>query len=149
MSGREKLNKNKKLLCISSIDWNFIWQRHQTFMSGFADRGWQIDYIGNTYFRNPTAKDFIRLTNRLKGGSAAILNEVPSNVRLIKPQVVPPNGWLFRLLNRYYFIPRLLKQLDKHYDLVWIYMPSYTTRMILQNVDRNWTVFDFVAYFEG
>ncbi len=137
----------RRILCISSIDWHFIWQRHQTFMKGFADQGWEVDYLGNTFFRNPKWSDLYRLRNKTKASS--MQNDIPSNVKLISPQVLPPNGMLFRMLNRYILIPRLLRKLRNHYDIVVLYMPSYTTEIILSKISKSWTIFDYVAHFEG
>jgi len=30
---------NQNIICISSIDWDFIWQGHQEIMSTFAQNG--------------------------------------------------------------------------------------------------------------
>lgn len=119
-------------------------------MKGFADNGWQVDFVGNTFFRNPNMKDLSRLLERTKRtGHQSSRNEVPANIRLINPQVLPPNGFLFRMLNRMFFVPQLLKKLHNHYDMVVLYMPSYTTNLLLENISRSWTIFDYVAYFEG
>ncbi len=40
--------KNENIICISSIDWNFVWQGHQEIMSTFARNGNRVLFIENT-----------------------------------------------------------------------------------------------------
>lgn len=142
----------RTMLCISTIDWNFLWQRHQTFIQEFSNDGWEIDYIENSYFRNPRWKDLFRLVNKLKKNSMVQSegeNELPNGVTIIPPKVLPPNGLLFRLINRRICVPRLLKKLNRHYDMIIIYMPSYTTKILMESITSDWIIFDCVANFEG
>src|SRR5207249_10577232 len=41
------------ILCISSIDWDFIWQGHQEIMSTLASRGHRVLFVENTGVRAP------------------------------------------------------------------------------------------------
>jgi len=63
--------KGKNIICISSIDWDFIWQQHQTIMSTFARNGNRVLFIENTGVRAPGVADAPRLIKRAKelGGS--------------------------------------------------------------------------------
>lgn len=108
------------------------------------------------FFRNPVWQDIYRAisifrkkVNKLKVASASDLNEKPNGIKLISPQVLPPDGWLFRTLNRYILLPRLIRKLQHHYDVVILYMPSYTTEQLLSKISKGFTVFDYVANFEG
>ena len=53
------------ILCISSIDWRFIWQGHQEIMSTLAANGNRVLFIENTGIRAPTIRDLPRLRQRL------------------------------------------------------------------------------------
>ena len=39
------------ILCLSSIDWDFIWQGHQQIMSTLARKGNRVLFIENTGVR--------------------------------------------------------------------------------------------------
>jgi len=57
--------KNKNIICISSIDWDFVWQGHQEIMSTFAKNGNRVLFIENTGVRAPTFKDMPRIRKRM------------------------------------------------------------------------------------
>ena len=53
--------KSENIICISSIDWDFIWQGHQEIMSLFAKNGNRVLFIENTGIRAPGWRDMPRL----------------------------------------------------------------------------------------
>ena len=58
-------NQTHNIVCISTIDWDFIWQGHQEIMSTLARQGNRVLFIENTGVRNITFKDLPRLKSRL------------------------------------------------------------------------------------
>src|SRR5688572_32552111 len=58
--------KGQTVLCISSIDWDFIWQGHQQIMSMLAAHGNNVLFIENTGARRPTLRDVPRLRQRIR-----------------------------------------------------------------------------------
>jgi hypothetical protein len=56
--------KNNDIICISSIDWDFIWQGHQEIMSAFAANGNRVLFIENTGVRSPGIRDISRIGKR-------------------------------------------------------------------------------------
>jgi hypothetical protein len=58
--------RNQDIICISSIDWDFIWQGHQEIMSTFAKNGNRVLFIENTGVRTPGLRDVSRIRARLK-----------------------------------------------------------------------------------
>ena len=42
---------NKNIICVSSIDWDFVWQGHQEIMNTFACHGNRVLFIENTGIR--------------------------------------------------------------------------------------------------
>jgi len=154
MPDTERKKNKKQLVCISTIDWNFLWQRHHTFMKQFLQSGWDVYFIENTGFRNPSWKDFIRLIKgiyrKLFFKIATKRNET-NNIHIISPIVMPPNGAIFRLLNRKYFVPFLGKHLRKlgviNPEVAFVYLPSITTLNILKELNPKSIVFDCVANF--
>ena len=57
------------ILCISSIDWDFIWQGHQEIMSTLAAQGHRVLFVENTGVRPPKIRDLPRLRRRLQNWS--------------------------------------------------------------------------------
>ena len=58
--------KNENIICISSIDWDFIWQGHQEIMSIFAKNSNRVLFIENTGVRPPGIRDIPRIKKRIK-----------------------------------------------------------------------------------
>jgi len=58
--------KNENIICISSIDWDFIWQGHQEIMSVLAKSGNKVIFIENTGVRAPGIRDVPRIKNRIR-----------------------------------------------------------------------------------
>ena len=52
------------VLCVSSIDWDFIWQGHQEVMATLAERGHRVLFLENTGVRPPKFQDWPRLRRR-------------------------------------------------------------------------------------
>jgi len=45
--------RRQDVVCLSSIDWDFIWQGHQEIMSTLAAQGHRVLFIENTGVRRP------------------------------------------------------------------------------------------------
>ena len=58
--------KDENIICISSIDWDFIWQGHHEIMSTFAKNGNRVLFIENTGVRPPMIRDIPRIRKRIK-----------------------------------------------------------------------------------
>ncbi len=51
------MNRRHDILCISSIDWDFIWQGHQEIRSRLAADGHRVLVIENTGVRQARVSD--------------------------------------------------------------------------------------------
>jgi hypothetical protein len=58
--------RGQDILCISSIDWDFIWQGHQEIMTMLAANGCRVLFVENTGVRRPTLRDLPRLRQRVR-----------------------------------------------------------------------------------
>ena len=47
----------RDIICISSIEWDFLWQGHQEITSRLAQAGNRVLYIENTGVRSPGLRD--------------------------------------------------------------------------------------------
>src|ERR1051325_5021377 len=58
--------RGKTIVCVSTIDWDFLWQGHQEIMSRFARDGNRVIFVENIGgIRSVRASDTRRLLKRL------------------------------------------------------------------------------------
>jgi hypothetical protein len=96
--------KNHDIVCISSIDWDFIWQGHQEIMSAFAANGNRVLFIENTGVRAPKIRDISRLRKRFKDYFRGVkgIREEAKNLYIYSPIVLPfPYSRIARLINKF------------------------------------------------
>lgn len=92
-----------RLLIISAVRWNYLWQRHQALATAAARDGWAVDFLEPHPRRAAQVVRFLITKLRRPAG--------PSTTRL-PPQgvrVLPPSSWLRR---------------GDRYDLVLCYIPD-------------------------
>lgn len=149
----------RQVVFISTVDWNSMWQRHQAFATEFAKTGWEVFFIENMGFANPSWRDARRLLRRMinilipRKESAGWANLTKPRVHVVTPLMLPPNGFFFRWVNRKLFVPMLrndlgMRGLDRP-DLAYVYLPSATTLGLLKQLAPAKVVFDCVANFRG
>jgi len=88
----EDQRKFDAIVCLSAIDWDFLWQRTQEIMSQFAAMGYPVLFVENTGVRVPGIKDAPRVWNRLKKVFSSIKDsstENNSNVEIFSPLALP------------------------------------------------------------
>ena len=66
VTGSTAMLRGHDIVCISSIDWDFIWQGHQEIMATLASQGNRVLFIENTGVRPPTLRDMPRVRARLR-----------------------------------------------------------------------------------
>ena len=91
------------VVCISSIDWDFIWQGHQEIMSVLAANGNRVLFVENTGVRAPNISDAPRLWKRFvnwKSGYKGI-RKISENLFVYSPLVLPfPYSRLALMINK-------------------------------------------------
>ena len=91
------------VLCVSSIDWDFIWQGHQEIMSRMAAKGHRVLFVENTGVRAPKVRDLPRVRQRIRNwwrGTKGFPRERP-NLFVYSPLLLPlPYSRLARWINR-------------------------------------------------
>ena len=96
--------KNEDIICISSIDWDFIWQGHQEVMSVFAKNGNRVLFIENTGVRSPGIRDISRLSKRFRDYFKGVkgIRKESENLYIYSPIVLPfPYSRFARWVNKY------------------------------------------------
>lgn len=106
--------RGASVICLSSIDWNFLWQGHQEIMSRFAQAGNRVIYVENTGVRTIRLSDLPRITRRLRNWAIERggVRTPAQGVRVVAPILAPfPRSRVARELNRRILLPRLASQL--------------------------------------
>ena len=79
------------ILCLSSIDWDFIWQGHQQIMSALAREGNRVLFVENTGVRSPGLRDVGRVWHRLTNWWRSLkgFREVQPQLFVYSPILLP------------------------------------------------------------
>jgi uncharacterized SAM-binding protein YcdF (DUF218 family)/glycosyltransferase involved in cell wall biosynthesis len=145
----------RDILCISSIDWDFIWQGHQEIMSTLAADGHRVLFLENTGVRAPRLRDLPRLRQRVRNwsrGTGGFREERP-NLFVFSPIVLPlPYSRIARWINRLllvHSIRRWMRAVGFSRPIVWTFLPTPLAHGLLDHLDPALTVYycidDFVS----
>lgn len=145
--------KNQDIICLSSIDWDFIWQGHQEIMSTFAKNGNRVIYIENTGVRMPGLRDFPRVRSRIKNYFKGVkgLRKEGDNLYIFSPIVLPfPYSRLARMFNKWLILSVLrkwIKALDFADPIIWTFLPTGTALDIINNLNNKLIVYYCIDLF--
>ena len=135
------------VLCVSSIDWDFIWQGHQEIMSRMAAEGHRVLYVENTGVRAPKVRDLPRVWQRIRNwwrGTKGFREERP-NLFIYSPLLLPlPYFWLARWINRTLLSRALKRWMDAvgfHRPILWTFLPTPLALDIIHAVDPQVTIY--------
>jgi glycosyltransferase involved in cell wall biosynthesis len=120
-----------QVVCLSTIDWDFLWQGHQQIMASLARQGTRVLFVENSGVRAPRPRDAVRLLRRLRhwwrGDLSPGLREVEPGLGVLSPLLLPfPYSQLALRLNR-----RLLEAAIRRWLgpsgaplLLWTFLPT-------------------------
>lgn len=147
------MNRQHDILCISSIDWDFIWQGHQEIMSRLAAEGHRVLFIENTGVRQVRVSDMGRIRARLKNwkrGTKGFREERP-NLFVHSPLVLPlPYSRIAGWINRQVMmrsITRWMRATGFSRPVVWTFLPTPLARAMIARLDPVATVYHCVDEF--
>jgi uncharacterized SAM-binding protein YcdF (DUF218 family)/glycosyltransferase involved in cell wall biosynthesis len=135
------------ILCISSIDWDFIWQGHQEIMSRLAASGHRILFIENTGVRPARVSDLPRVRQRLRNWrrSTKGFREERPNLFVHSPLVLPlPYSRLARWLNMRMMLRSLrrwMRATGFSRPIAWTFLPTPLARDLLSALDPLVTIY--------
>ena len=139
------------LVCLSTVDWDFLWGRHQELMSRFAGDGTRVLYVEPLGIRSARFQDLPRvirrLQNRLRTGGRG-LRSPTANLYIHSPLALPfqSPGWIQRfngwLLSR--SIRPLLQQLELSRPIVWTFYATQTALDLIGAVDHRLLIYDCI-----
>ncbi|MEY4095032.1 MAG: hypothetical protein RLZZ53_2231, partial [Acidobacteriota bacterium] len=137
------------ILCISSIDWDHIWQGHQEIMSMLAADGHRVLFVENTGVRAPALgqgdlqrvrKRFLTWWRATKG-----FREERPNLFVYSPLLLPfPYSRLARWINSF-FMNRALRQwasiVGFHRPILWTFLPTPLALDLIGAIDPRLTIY--------
>jgi uncharacterized SAM-binding protein YcdF (DUF218 family)/glycosyltransferase involved in cell wall biosynthesis len=138
------------IVCISSIDWEFIWQGHQEIMSRLAADGHRVLYIENTGVRTPGVRDIGRVHQRIKNwlrGTKGFRQE-RANLWVYSPLVLPlpysrVAGWINRwLMTR--SLTRWMRAAGFSRPVAWTFLPTPLARAVIDSLEPALVVYHCV-----
>src|SRR5712671_53324 len=141
------MDRKPDVVCISSIDWDFIWQGHQEIMSRLTAAGHRVLFVENTGVRAPQMRDLPRVRRRLQNwwrGTKGFREERP-NIFVYSPLVLPwpylrPSRWINRfVLQR--AIRRWMRATDFSQPIAWTFLPTPLARDLLAALDPQVTIY--------
>ncbi|MCM3386885.1 glycosyltransferase [Ureibacillus chungkukjangi] len=146
-----KLN-DVHVVILSSIKWDFLWQRHQIiaeYLAQYTD----VTFVETTGLRNP---NFLKAIERVNRGlnRSKIQNRLSAKIddlKIIPPFVLPPTLKIFRLVNKGLFIPTLAKKIKQSSNkpIVFIsYLPTSSALQLIHELNPAKVVYDCVLNFE-
>lgn len=137
----------RDVICISSIDWDFIWQGHQEIMSRLAASGHRVLFVENTGVRPLRWSDLPRLKQRLRNwrrGTKGFREERP-NLFVQSPLVLPfPYARFARPINKWLMnrsITRWMSAVGAHKPVVWTFLPTPLARDVIDSLDPALTIY--------
>jgi len=135
------------ILCISSIDWDFIWQGHQEIMSTLAAEGHRVVFLENTGVRAPKVRDLPRVRQRIRNwwrGTKGFREERP-NLFVYSPLVLPfPYSRVARWVNRFLLMRSLRKWMRAtgfYRPIAWTFLPTPLALDLLRELDPQLTIY--------
>ena len=135
------------ILCVSSIDWDFIWQGHQEIMSRMAAQGHRVLFVENTGVRAPKVRDLPRVRQRIRNwwrGTKGFRQERP-NLFIYSPLLLPlPYFWLARWINRRLLaraLRRWMEAVGFNRPILWTFLPTPLALDIISTVDPQVTIY--------
>jgi len=124
--------RDRNIICISGIEWDFNWQNSQEMCSRLAAAGNRVLFVENMGIRSPGLKDAGRVWKRLLNWSQALrtqgVRQVGKNLYVCSPLVLPPFGPT-RGVNARVLLPRVVRaarRLGMRDALVLTYLPTDT-----------------------
>jgi len=141
------MQRRSDILCVSSIDWDFIWQGHQEIMSTLAAQGHRVLFIENTGVRPPSMRDLPRVRQRLSNWwrSTKGFRQVSDNLFVYSPLIVPlpysrPARWVNRsLLLR--SLRRWMAATGFNRPITWMFLPTPLARDLVTRLDSELTIY--------
>ncbi len=144
------------VVILSGVRWDFLWQRHHILATMFARAGYPTVFVETTGLANPrpnmptlrkVASRFRRAGGKEPSGE--------KRLTVYAPLAAPPKGTAFRWLNKRFFVPRVVRDLEViagSDPVVVAYPPTRTTLDLISGLHPRLVFYDCsddYAHFPG
>jgi glycosyltransferase involved in cell wall biosynthesis len=151
--------RGESVLCLSTISWDFLWQRHQELMSRLARDGNQVLYVEPLGIRSPGIQDFSRIVRRIRhrvqAGRRGVrqAGENPSagsgrGLYIHDPIIFPFHGSRINDILNEIIVTRTLKRIMRRLGflepIIWTYLPTPLALSVIGNIDHKLLIYDCV-----
>ncbi len=147
--------KNEDIICISSIDWDFIWQGHQEIMTRLAREGNRVLFVENTGVRIPGLRDFRRIKNRIINWRKGIhgIRKIEEGLYVYSPLVLPfPYLRIARFINKkliFSVLFKWLKAVGFSEPIVWAFLPTGLTLDLVDEIEPKLLIYYCIDSFRA
>lgn len=147
--------KNQDIICISSIDWDFIWQGHQEIMSRLAENGNRILFIENTGVRVPGIRDYGRIKKRIKNWLLGVkgIRKERENLYIFSPLAIPfPYFRLVVWFNSKIIMSILekwIKAVNFNNPIIWTFLPTPLSLSLIDKISHKLLVYYCIDDFSA
>src|SRR3989338_2262804 len=151
----ERMTTPYDVICISSIDWDFMWQSHQEIMSRLAARGDRVLFIENTGVRAPTLRDLPRIRHRWRNWRRGVygIRQERENLFVFSPLVIPfPHSRVAGWINRQvvlFVVRRWARAMGFTQPIIWTYLPTRLTLDLVSHIEHRLLVYYCAALFSA
>ena len=139
--------RGQDIVCISSIDWDFIWQGHQQIMSTLAAHGNKVLFVENTGVRRAVLRDAPRMIRRFRNwwrGTQGFRLE-RDNLFVYSPLVLPfPYSRVARWINRRIIaraLRRWMSAAGLQRPIVWTFLPTPLVLDLIKAVEPELVIY--------
>jgi glycosyltransferase involved in cell wall biosynthesis len=138
---------HQNIVCVSTIDWDFLWQEHQGVMSVLARAGNRVLFVENTGVRSPGWKDRGRVISRLRKwmSGEGRFRTVADNVALYSPLALPfPYTPLAQRINRVAICGSIRRWLEHNRfaePILFTFLPTQFTLDLMDTIAPTLSIF--------
>jgi len=143
--------RGENVLCLSTISWDFLWQRHQELMSRLARDGNRVLYVEPLGIRTPGLQDLSRIVRRISHRFQAGRQGVRSageGLYIHDPIIFPFHGSRINDILNEIIVTRTLKGIMKRLafskPVIWTYLPTPLALNVIDEIVHKLLIYDCV-----
>jgi glycosyltransferase involved in cell wall biosynthesis len=144
------------VVILSGVRWNFLWQRHHELATLFARAGYPTVFVETTGLANPNPNraTLRKVASRIRHATGKRFS-AEKGPTVFAPLVAPPTYRVFRWLNRRFFVPLVVRDLEEIAGpdpVVIAYPPTRTTLDLISGLRPRLVLYDCsddYAHFPG
>jgi glycosyltransferase involved in cell wall biosynthesis len=143
------------IIILANIRWDALWEWSQILATNFAKAGYPTVCVETTGITNPrrdidTSRKILRRVLKARS-SGSRYSRNPANLVVYSPLVVPPTYRVFRRINQWILVPRIVRDLRRlagPEPVVMAFTPTQTTLDILSELNPRLAWYHCVLNYE-